>query len=51
MSMHARSIAVLAGAVAGEVDIVARIISQAGDVSVEAAKEALKNLPDRLAIR
>lgn len=44
MSLHARSVAIFAGASAEEVDDVARIISQAGQVTGEAAQAALSTL-------
>lgn len=44
MSLHARSVALFAGAEPDEVDEVARIISDAGDISALAAKAALASL-------
>lgn len=44
MSLHARSVAIFAGASPVEVDQVARIISEAGDVTAEAARAALESL-------
>lgn len=44
MALHARSVAAAAGAVADEVDEVARRIHQAGTVGLEAARAALSEL-------
>jgi hydroxymethylglutaryl-CoA reductase len=44
MALHARNIAITAGATGAEVDRVAKAIVSAGDVSVEAAKQALDTL-------
>lgn len=44
MSLHARSVAIFAGANATEVDEVARIIAKAGNVTGEAAHAALASL-------
>jgi hydroxymethylglutaryl-CoA reductase len=41
MALHARNIAILAGAEGGEVDRIARLIVAAGTVTVDAAKAAL----------
>lgn len=41
MALHARNIAITAGAMGEDVDRVAKVIVAAGDVSVEAAKRAL----------
>ncbi|PYG30955.1 hydroxymethylglutaryl-CoA reductase, degradative [Pelagimonas varians] len=45
MALHARNIAITAGATGADVDRVAKAIVSAGDVSVEAAKQALE-IPD-----
>jgi hydroxymethylglutaryl-CoA reductase len=44
MSLHARSVAIFAGAEGSEVDEVARVIAQAGSVNLEQAKKALQSL-------
>ena len=44
MSLHARSIAIAAGAVADEVETVAQEIVELGRVTLEAAEEALHKL-------
>lgn len=44
MTLHARNIAILAGAEASEIDDVARSIAAAGEVSVDRAKQALATL-------
>ena len=44
MSLHARSIAIAAGAVADEVEAVAAKIVELGRVTLEAAEESLKRL-------
>jgi hydroxymethylglutaryl-CoA reductase len=44
MALHARNIAILAGAKGPQVETVARAIAQAGDVSVDKAKEVLSTL-------
>lgn len=44
MALHARNIAILAGATGAQIEAVAKAISTAGDVSVDAAKDALTNI-------
>jgi hydroxymethylglutaryl-CoA reductase len=44
MLLHARSVAIFAGAIAEEVDRVAQLIAEAGTVTAEAAKKALMSL-------
>lgn len=44
MSLHARSVAIFAGALPAEVDQVAHIIAEAGDVTAKAARAALESL-------
>jgi hydroxymethylglutaryl-CoA reductase len=44
MSLHARSVATAAGALGGEVEAVARIIAEQGDVTLSAATVALTEL-------
>ena len=44
MSLHARSVAIAAGASASEVNRVAKMIAESGDVTVRAAEQALSTL-------
>jgi hydroxymethylglutaryl-CoA reductase len=44
MSLHARSVATAAGALGGEVEVVARRIAEKGDITVAAAQAALHEL-------
>ncbi len=50
MSLHAKNIAVIAGAVEEEIDEVAHIIAKKKTVNVDAAKEALKEVRENKAV-
>jgi len=43
MTLHARNIAIMAGATGADIDRVTRVIVEAGDVSVARAKQVLEN--------
>jgi hydroxymethylglutaryl-CoA reductase len=50
MALHARQVAVAAGAVGDEVELVAKAIHGGGHVTLDAANAALASLRDREAI-